>query len=57
MGILNTIETVLTVMKNQPQIMAQLEPTVLQVVAHIFSQSVMGKFYFLNKYVIIYLCM
>ncbi|XP_035736175.1 importin-7-like isoform X1 [Vespa mandarinia] len=41
MGILNTIETVLTVMKNQPQIMAQLEPTVLQVVAHIFSQSVM----------------
>lgn len=46
MGILNTIETVLTVMKNQPQIMAQLEPTVLQVVAHIFSQSVMGKFFF-----------
>lgn len=41
MGILNTIETLLTVMKDQPQIMAQLEPTVLQVIAHIFSQSVM----------------
>ncbi|KAI4503803.1 hypothetical protein M0802_001206 [Mischocyttarus mexicanus] len=41
MGILNTIETVLNVMKNQPLIMARLEPTVLQVIAHIFSQSVM----------------
>lgn len=41
MGILNTIETLLNVMKNQPVIMARLEPTVLQVVAHIFSQSVM----------------
>ncbi|KAL6429387.1 hypothetical protein ACFW04_008221 [Cataglyphis niger] len=41
MGLLNTIETVLSVMEEQPQIMSQLEPIVLQVVAHIFGQSVM----------------
>ncbi|KAK0080538.1 hypothetical protein PV325_013801 [Microctonus aethiopoides] len=40
MGLLNTIATLLTVMEDQPQIMAQLQPTVLQVVAHIFGQSV-----------------
>lgn len=44
MGLLNTIETLLTVMEEQPQIMAQLEPIVLQVVAHIFGQSVMGTY-------------
>ncbi|KAM0731269.1 Importin-7 [Formica fusca] len=42
MGLLNTIETVLSVMEEQPQIMSQLEPIVLQVVAHIFGQSVMA---------------
>ncbi|KAG7199899.1 hypothetical protein KM043_014345 [Ampulex compressa] len=41
MGLLNTIENLLAVMENHPQIMAQLQPTVLQVVAHIFGQSVM----------------
>lgn len=41
MGLLNTIETLLSVMEDQPQIMAQLQPTVLQVIAHIFGQSVM----------------
>ncbi|XP_063986834.1 importin-7 isoform X2 [Diachasmimorpha longicaudata] len=40
MGLLNTIATLLTVMEDQPQIMAQLQPTVLQVVAHIFGQSI-----------------
>lgn len=43
MGLLNTIETLLSVMDNQPQIMARLQPIVLQVVAHIFGESVMGK--------------
>lgn len=46
MGLLNTIETLLTVMEDQPQIMAQLEPIVLQVVAHIFHQSVIGVHFF-----------
>ncbi|KAH0951493.1 hypothetical protein HN011_002965 [Eciton burchellii] len=41
MGLLNTIETLLTVMEEQTQIMSQLEPIVLQVVAHIFEHSVM----------------
>lgn len=60
MGLLNTIETLLSVMENQPQIMARLQPTVLQVVAHIFEESVMGKLSnningsknILNKYVL-----
>lgn len=43
MGLLNTIETLLTVMEKQPQIMTQLQPIVLQVIAHIFGESVMGK--------------
>jgi len=41
MGLLNTIETLLTVMEEQPEIMAQLQPTVLGVVGHIFTNSVM----------------
>jgi len=44
MGLLNTIETLLNVMEDQPEIMSRLQPTVLQVVGHIFSQSVMGKY-------------
>jgi hypothetical protein len=44
MGLLNTIETLLTVMEDQPEVMAQLQPTVLHVVGHIFSQSVMGRY-------------
>lgn len=43
MGLLNTIETLLTVMEEQPEIMAQLQPTVLGVVGHIFTNSVMGE--------------
>lgn len=54
MGLLNTIETLLTVMEDQPQIMAQLEPIVLQVVAHIFGQSVMGVYLFLFKPLLTY---
>ena len=44
MGLLNTIETLLSVMENQPLIMNQLQPIVLQVIAHIFGHSVIGKF-------------
>lgn len=43
MGLLNTIETLLGAMITDPQIMAELQPIVLQVVAHIFGESVMGK--------------
>lgn len=51
MGLLNTIETLLTVMEEQQQIMDQLQPIVLQVVAHIFGQGVMGKLSFSSKFV------
>lgn len=43
MGLLNTIETLLSVMEDNEEIIANLQPTVLQVVGHIFQQSVMGK--------------
>lgn len=50
MGLLNTIETLLSVMEEQLEIMAMLEPIVLQVAGHIFTNSVNGRFYhfFLN---------
>ncbi|XP_044268843.1 importin-7 [Tribolium madens] len=40
MGLLNTIETLLTVMEEQPEIMMLLEPTVLQVVVHVLQNEV-----------------
>jgi hypothetical protein len=36
----NTIETLLSVMEEHPEIMANLHPIVLQIVRHIFQQSV-----------------
>lgn len=45
MGLLNTIETLLSVMEEQTQIMSQLEPIVLQVVVHIFEHSVIGELF------------
>lgn len=43
MGLLNTIETLLTVMEEFPQIMALLHPIVIQVIGHIFQQNIMGR--------------
>ncbi|CAG9771004.1 unnamed protein product [Ceutorhynchus assimilis] len=40
MGLLNTIETLLTVMDDHPEVMALLEPTVLQVIAHVLQNEV-----------------
>jgi importin-7 len=42
MGLLNTMETLLSVMEEHPEIMANLHPIVLQVVGHIFQQNVSG---------------
>lgn len=39
MGLLNTIETLLTVMEERPEVMRLLEPTVLQVVAHVLQNE------------------
>lgn len=43
MGLLNTMETVLNVMEDNPEIMAQLEKTVLRVVGHILHHNIIGK--------------
>lgn len=40
MGLLNTIATLLSVMEHNQEVMSQLQPIVLQVVAHIFEHSV-----------------
>lgn len=53
MGLLNTIETLLTVMEEQPDIMNLLEPIVLQVVGHIFQQGNIGKLYHYINFTII----
>ena len=41
MGLLNTMETILTVMEDKEEVHAELEPIVLQAVRHIFNNSIM----------------
>ncbi|XP_072930858.1 importin-7 [Epargyreus clarus] len=41
MGLLNTMETVLNVMEDNPEIMAQMEKTVLRVVGHILHHNIL----------------
>lgn len=43
-GLLNTIDTILRVMSNQPHIMSKLEPLILQVITFIFNNRV-AEFY------------
>lgn len=43
MGLLNTIETLLSVMEEYPNIMAVLHPIVIQVIGHIFQNNIMGE--------------
>lgn len=43
MGLLNTIETLLTVMEEYPQIMSLLHPIVVRVIGHIFQHNIIGK--------------
>lgn len=40
LGLLNTIQTLLTVMENHPEIMANLHPIVINVVGHIFQNNI-----------------
>lgn len=44
MGLLNTIETLLSVFEDQPEIMATLHPIVVRVIGHIFQNNIMGEF-------------
>lgn len=43
MSLLNTMETILSVMEEEAQIIAQVRPIVLQVAVHILKEGVMGK--------------
>ncbi|XP_013114275.1 importin-7 [Stomoxys calcitrans] len=40
MGLLNTIETLLTVMEDHPEVMSSLHPIVINVVGHIFQNNI-----------------
>lgn len=42
MSLLNTLETIVSVMEDQIQIIAQIRPIVLQVAVHILREGVMG---------------
>lgn len=46
MGLLNTMETVMGVMEDNPEIMAQLENTVLKVIGHILHLNIIGMYYY-----------
>ena len=41
MGLLNTMETILAVMEERPEVHAALEPVILQAIHHIFTNSIM----------------
>jgi len=41
MGLLNTMETILAVMEDRPEVHAALEPVILQAIHHIFTNSIM----------------
>ncbi|ENN75634.1 hypothetical protein YQE_07812, partial [Dendroctonus ponderosae] len=49
MGLLNTIETILTVMDEQPEVMRLLEPTVLQVIAQEYYEEILALIYDLTS--------
>lgn len=56
MGLLNTIETLLTVMEDHPHILVNLHPIVIQLIGHIFQNSIMGKCIKLLQYLHIFIC-
>ena len=41
MGLLNTMETILAVMEEKPEVHQALEPVILQAIHHIFTNSIM----------------
>lgn len=49
MGLINTIETLLTVMEEYPQITNLLRPIVMGVVGHVFQQNIIGKWSFIER--------
>lgn len=45
MGVLNTIESVLTVIEDSPEILMQIEPIILQIIGFIIQTQCMGGYY------------
>ena len=43
MGVLNTIDCILAVLDDSPDILAQIEPIILQIIGFIISSQCMGK--------------
>lgn len=43
MGVMNTMESILTVVEESPEILSQVEPVILQVIGFILSQQCMGR--------------
>jgi hypothetical protein len=41
MGLLNTLQTILNVMEEKPEVHAALEPICLQAIHHIYENSIM----------------
>ncbi len=41
MGLLNTLQTILNVMEEKPEVHTALEPIVLQAIHHIYENSIM----------------
>lgn len=50
MGLLNTIETLLSVMEEHPEVLLNLHPIVINVVGHIFQHNITGKWEKENNY-------
>ena len=42
MGVMNTIESILTVVEESREILAQVEPIILQIIAFVLTQQCMG---------------
>lgn len=55
MGILNTIETLLTVLEDSPEITKNLEPIVLQIVVNVLQNEVSCLFSSLYKIVVFFI--
>ena len=43
MGVLNTIESILTVVEESPEILSQVEPVILQIIGFILNQQCLGR--------------
>lgn len=48
MGVLNTMESILTIAEESEELLARIEPIVLQIIGYIISNQCMGKYHSLS---------